>query len=137
MLLRDLSRTEQELFLELCNYLAGADDDHSPLEEKHITEYRREMDLDSAEYGLHGLAYEDIVDGLKKAARLENVRRIMIEAAALVRADGVVDGREQGILERLQQDLGVAEAFMQQVPQVLDELARVYARIYRLVDADS
>lgn len=132
MLLREMTSKEQELFLELCSFLANVDGEHSPKEKAYINEYRHEMNLN--DYKIVGLPFGDIVSRLK-AGSPENKRRVMIEAVALLKADGNMDNQERGILAQLQAQLGISDDVVQEICLVLDDLDKVYTRIYQIVKA--
>lgn len=82
MLLKYLSKPEQELFLELCNFAANIDNDYPEQEKNYIQEYRQEMALDENAYTIKGLEYDEIVKKILEISTPESIRRIIIELIA-------------------------------------------------------
>lgn len=136
MLLKSLSRSEQELFLELCDFAANIDNDFSEKEKGYIQGYRQEMFLSENDYIIKGLGYDEIIKKLIEISSPENIRRIVIELIALLKADQIIHPQENELISKLKEDFSISNAQINEINELLEFLNNVYARIFAIVDAN-
>ncbi len=136
MLLKSLSRPEQELFLELCDFAANIDNDFSKKEQEYIQEYRQEMFLSENDYVIKGLGYDAILEKLIEISSPANIRRILIELIALLKADQIIHPQENELISKLKEDFSISSAQINEINELLELLNNVYARIFAIVDAN-
>lgn len=136
MLLKYLSRPEQELFLELCNIAANIDNNYSEVEKNYIQEYRQEMILDESAYTIKGLVYDEIVKKILEISTPESIRRIMIELVALLKSDGVFHSQENNLMARLQEDFKLSDDSLKEILESLENLEKAYTRIFAIVNGN-
>lgn len=136
MLLKYLSRLEQELFLELCNIAANIDNNYSAVEKNYIQEYRQEMILDESAYTIKGLEYDEIVKKVLEISTPESIKRIMIELVALLKSDGVFHSQENNLMARLQEDFKLSDDNLKEILESLEDLEKAYTRIFAIVNGN-
>jgi hypothetical protein len=136
MLLKYLSRPEQELFLELCNFAANIDNDYSEQEKNYIQEYRQEMALDENAYTIKGLEYDEIVKKILEISTPESIRRIIIELIALLKSDGILHSQENNLIAKLQEDFKLSSDILKEIYESLENLENAYAKIFAIVNGN-
>lgn len=134
MLLKYLSKPEQELFLELCNFAANIDNDYSEQEKNYIQEYRQEMTLDEDAYTIKGLEYDEIVKKILEISTPESIRRIIIELVALLKSDGILHSQENNLMAKLQEDFKLSSDILKVIYASLENLENAYAKIFSIVN---
>lgn len=134
MLLKYLSKPEQELFLELCNFAANIDNDYSEQEKNYIQEYRQEMALDENAYTIKGLEYDEIVKKILEISTPESIRRIIIELVALLKSDGILHSQENNLMAKLQEDFKLSSDILKEIYASLENLENAYAKIFAIVN---
>ena len=134
MLLKYLSKPEQELFLELCNFAANIDNDYSEQEKNYIQEYRQEMALDENAYTIKGLEYDEIVKKILEISTPESIRRIIIELIALLKSDGILHSQENNLIAKLQEDFKLSSDILKEIYESLENLENAYAKIFAIVN---
>ena len=136
MLLKYLSKPEQELFLELCNFAANIDNDYSEQEKNYIQEYRQEMALDENAYTIKGLEYDEIVKKILEISTPESIRRIIIELVALLKSDGILHSQENNLIAKLQEDFKLSSDILKEIYESLENLENAYAKIFAIVNGN-
>ncbi|MBZ4647456.1 MAG: hypothetical protein JG777_2945 [Clostridia bacterium] len=136
MLLKYLSKPEQELFLELCNFAANIDNDYSEQEKNYIQEYRQEMALDENAYTIKGLEYDEIVKKILEISTPESIRRIIIELIALLKSDGILHSQENNLIAKLQEDFKLSSDILKEIYESLENLENAYAKIFAIVNGN-
>ena len=136
MLLKYLSKPEQELFLELCNFAANIDNDYSEQEKNYIQEYRQEMALDENAYTIKGLEYDEIVKKILEISTPESIRRIIIELIALLKSDGILHSQENNLMAKLQEDFKLSSDILKEIYESLENLENAYAKIFAIVNGN-
>jgi hypothetical protein len=136
MLLKYLSRPEQELFLELCNFAANIDNDYSEQEKNYIQEYRQEMALDENAYTIKRLEYDEIVKKILEISTPESIRRIIIELIALLKSDGILHSQENNLIAKLQEDFKLSSDILKEIYESLENLENAYAKIFAIVNGN-
>lgn len=136
MLLKYLSRPEQELFLELCNFAANIDNDYSEQEKNYIQEYRQEMTLDENAYTIKGVEYDEIVKKILEISTPESIRRIIVELVALLKSDGILHSQENNLMAKLQEDFKLSSDILKEIYESLENLENAYAKIFAIVNGN-
>lgn len=136
MLLKYLSKPEQELFLELCNFAANIDNDYPEQEKNYIQEYRQEMALDENAYTIKGLEYDEIVKKILEISTPESIRRIIIELIALLKSDGILHSQENNLIAKLQEDFKLSSDILKEIYESLENLENAYAKIFAIVNGN-
>ena len=136
MLLKYLSKPEQELFLELCNFAANIDNDYSEQEKNYIQEYRQEMALDENAYTIKELEYDEIVKKILEISTPESIRRIIIELVALLKSDGILHSQENNLMAKLQEDFKLSSDILKEIYASLENLENAYAKIFAIVNGN-
>jgi hypothetical protein len=136
MLLKYLSKPEQELFLELCNFAANIDNDYSEQEKNYIQEYRQEMALDENAYTIKGLEYDEIVKKILEISTPESIRRIIIELIVLLKSDGILHSQENNLIAKLQEDFKLSSDILKEIYESLENLENAYAKIFAIVNGN-
>ncbi|KNY27708.1 MULTISPECIES: hypothetical protein [Clostridia] len=136
MLLKYLSKPEQELFLELCNFAANIDNDYSEQEKNYIQEYRQEMALDENAYTIKRLEYDEIVKKILEISTPESIRRIIIELIALLKSDGILHSQENNLIAKLQEDFKLSSDILKEIYESLENLENAYAKIFAIVNGN-
>jgi hypothetical protein len=136
MLLKYLSKPEQELFLELCNFTANIDNDYSEQEKNYIQEYRQEMALDENAYTIKGLEYDEIVKKILEISTPESIRRIIIELIALLKSDGILHSQENNLIAKLQEDFKLSSDILKEIYESLENLENAYTKIFAIVNGN-
>lgn len=136
MLLKYLSKPEQELFLELCNFAANIDNDYSEQEKNYIQEYRQEMALDENAYTIKGLEYDEIVKKILEISTPESIRRIIIELIALLKSDGILHSQENNLIAKLQEDFKLSSDILKEIYESLENLENAYTKIFAIVNGN-
>jgi hypothetical protein len=136
MLLKYLSKPEQELFLELCNFAANIDNDYSEQEKNYIQEYRQEMALDENAYTIKELEYDEIVKKILEISTPESIRRIIIELIALLKSDGILHSQENNLIAKLQEDFKLSSDILKEIYESLENLENAYAKIFAIVNGN-
>jgi hypothetical protein len=136
MLLKYLSKPEQELFLELCNFAANIDNDYPEQEKNYIQEYRQEMALDENAYTIKGLEYDEIVKKILEISTPESIRRIIIELIALLKSDGILHSQENNLIAKLQEDFKLSSDILKEIYESLENLENAYTKIFAIVNGN-
>jgi len=134
MLLKYLSKPEQELFLELCNLAANIDNDYSGQEKNYIQEYRQEMSLNEDAYTIKGLEYGEIVKKILEISTPENIKCIIIELVALLKSDGILHSKENNLMVKLQEDFKLSSDILKEIYESLENLENAYAKVFSIVN---
>lgn len=127
MYLNLLDIEKKHLFLDLELYMSNIDGEFSDEEKMIIDTHCLEMHIDNNNY-IPENSLEVLMDKLKKEFSFREKKIIIFELAGTVMADGVYDGEERKLMEKIVHILGLEEDMINDAIQIITELKLVYSR---------
>ena len=132
MFLNRLSAEQKELFLDLCIHASNSNNNFDEIEREKIIEYCEEMRIDIRFEEQNTLA--EAAGRLSEISTEQELRMIVLETAALLISDNVIDDDEKKFFDTLTDKLGMAKEDTEGVFDMLRELSAVYEKIFEFVE---
>lgn len=132
MYLNQLSKEQQELFIDICIHAATSNNNFAEEQKAVIRQYHEEMLLTDIRY----TANHDLENAVTKLAEISSnkeLRAITLELMALILADNQFDELEKKFMGEFADKVNLEQEVLDQMEILIDELTSVYAKIDRIV----
>ncbi len=132
MYLNNLSLKEKELFLELADFFAKADEKVLESEQMLISAFRKEMNLSEDMYHTKDLSFSEILSGFSESSKATQ-KSVFIEAIAVAIVDEDIHIKEMEYLEILRENFKIQKNDFQKVLKLISEMNDIYKSLDRFI----
>lgn len=132
MYLSMLDNEKKHLFLELEIYMSKIDGDFSREEKEIINVHCMEMHIDNNDFECE-YSIDELLANLKDALTLQEKRIFFLELVGIILADGVYDGTERDMSNKLSEIFEIDEKGVNEAFQIIQDMKDVYERCAKYI----